>query len=410
MSVAATRAADEKSRGAWGIVAAAFVMLTLNTGFGFYSLGAVSRAYIDNTDISLTAASAGATIFLLSNGIGGIPVARILPRFGLRKVISVSAIISAGCLALLGTVQHAWQLWALYLVYGLVSAGFSMIPASTMVLERFGDNKLARPLAVAAAGLSVGGAVFAPIVTSAVEGQGLTATGIAMGAVLIAVLIPVATVAKSSNAKQLAAAATGTSTGEDAVVTPALITGPRVTRVFATVCLAFGLLIMSQVAAITHMLTLGVERGISNTALAVSLIAATSVVGRILGILVLPHVPLKILSLSMAVFQVASLTTIAFAHSLPVLIIGAVLMGVTVGNNQVFIPLWILGLFGAERYAHLFARANLFTSLGVAAAPLYIGLTHQFSGGYVVPFMLVAVGSAVAGLLILTLPNTRREH
>jgi len=53
-------------------------MLTLNTGFGFYSLGAFSKAYIDNTDISLTAASAGATIFLLANGIGGIPVARIL--------------------------------------------------------------------------------------------------------------------------------------------------------------------------------------------------------------------------------------------------------------------------------------------------------------------------------------------
>ncbi len=408
MSVTAEQESGAKSRGAWGIVAAAFVMLTLNTGFGFYSLGAFSRAYIDNTDISLTAASAGATIFLLSNGIGGIPVARILPRFGLRKVITVSAIISAGCLALLGSVQHAWQLWALYLVYGLVSAGFSMIPASTMVLERFGDNKLARPLAVAAAGLSVGGAVFAPIVSSAVQGQGLTATGIAMGAVLLVVLIPVATVAKSSNAKELAAASTGTSASGAPASAPPLITGARVTRVFATVCLAFGLLIMSQVAAITHMLTLGVERGITNTALAVSLIAATSVVGRVLGILVLPHVPLKVLSFSMAVFQVSSLTIIAFAHSLPILIIGAVLMGLTVGNNQVFIPLWILGLFGAERYAHLFARANLFTSLGVAAAPLYIGLTHQFSGGYLVPFMLVAIGSAVAGLLILTLPSPRK--
>jgi len=396
--------------GGWGIVGAAFVMLTLNTGFGFYSLGAFSRAYIDNTDISLTAASAGATIFLLANGIGGIPVARILPRLGLRKVITLSTIISAGCLALLGAVQHAWQLWALYLVYGLVSAGFSMIPASTMVLERFGDNQLARPLAIAAAGLSVGGAVFAPVVSSLVQGQGLTATGIIMAAALLAVLVPIATVAHPKHSRSHADDSATAVAEDQPVAVPPIVTGKRIPIAFATVCLAFGLLIMSQVAAITHMLTLGVERGIANTALAVSLIAATSVVGRVVGIFVLPVVPLKILSLSMAVLQVASLTIIASAHSLGALIIGAVFMGLTVGNNQVFVPLWILGLFGAEKYAELFARANLLTSLGVAAAPLYIGLTHQLSGDYFIPFLLVAAGSAVAGLLILTLPNTRQQH
>jgi len=285
-----------------------------------------------------------------------------------------------------------------------------MIPASTMVLERFGDSNLARPLAVAAAGLSVGGAVFAPVVTSLVQGQGLTATGIIMAAVLLVVLLPIATAARPSHARTRANEAVAAAAAAQPEPAPPLVIGKRVTRVFAAVCLAFGLLIMSQVAAITHMLTLGVERGISNTALAVSLIAATSVVGRVIGIFVLPHVPLKVLSLSMSVLQVASLTIIATGHSLGALIIGAVLMGLTVGNNQVFVPLWILGLFGAERYAHLFARANLYTSLGVAAAPLYIGLTHQFTGDYLIPFLLVAAGSAVAGLLILTLPNTRQQH
>ncbi|MFA7323103.1 MAG: MFS transporter [Candidatus Nanopelagicales bacterium] len=402
-----TREAGAKRRGAWGIVGAAFVMLALNTGFGFYALGAFSRSYVDNTGISLTAASAGATVFLLCNGLGGLPVARLLPRYGIRRVMTVSVIISAACLALLGSISQAWHLWLLYAVYGLASAGFSMIPASTMVLDRFMDRSPARPLAVAAAGLSVGGALFTPIVTAAVQANGLQITGIVMAAVVVAVLIPIAGIAKP--ARPTAALPSNpqdssTSTAVQVDISEPLVPGEHIGRIFATVCIAFGLLIMSQVAAITHMLTLGQERDIVNPALAVSLIAATSVVGRVLGIIVLPHVPLKILSFAMAVFQVTSLVVIATAHSLPALIVGAMLMGVTVGNNQVFIPLWILGLFGVARYTHLFARANLYTSLGIAAAPLYVGVTHQISGDYFIPFLLVAAGSAVAGLLILTLP------
>lgn len=406
-----TRAPAAQQRGAWGIVGAAFIMLALNTGFGFYALGAFSRSYVDNTDITLTAASAGATIFLLSNGLGGLPVARLLPRYGIRRVMVVSVLISGACIALLGSVSHAWQLWLLYAVYGTASAGYSMIPASTMVLERFKDRSPARPLAVAAAGLSVGGALFTPIVTAAVLANGLQVTGFVMAAVVIGVLIPIAGFARPRRPIETLPSSPQDSSTSTVVLQDLhepLVPVERTRWAFITLCVAFGLLIMSQVAAIAHMLILGQERDIVNPAVAVSLIAATSVVGRVLGILVLPHVPLKILSLAMSVLQVSSLIVIATAHSLPALIVGAVLMGLTVGNNQVFVPLWVLDLFGIERYAHLFARANLYTSFGIAAAPLYVGVVHQLTGDYFVPFLLMGAGSAVAGLLILTLPSRGR--
>lgn len=412
MQAEATRRSQVPRRGAWGIVGAAFVMLALNTGFGFYALGAFSRSYVANTGISLTAASAGATIFLLTNGLGGIPVARFLPRFGIRRVMAVGVLVSGACLALLGSVTQAWQLWLLYAVYGTASAGYSMIPASTMVLDRFKDTSPARPLAVAAAGLSVGGALFTPIVTAAVQANGLQATGFIMAAVVVVVLIPIAGLAKPAHPIEVLPSSPEDTSTSNAVVQDIdepLVPVDRTTRAFVTVCLAFGLLIMSQVAAIAHMLVLGQERDIVNPAIAVSLIAATSVVGRIIGIIVLPHVPLKILSLAMSVLQVASLIVIATAHSLPALIVGAMLMGMTVGNNQVFVPLWILDLFGIVRYAHLFARANLYTSFGIAAAPLYVGITHQLTGDYLIPFLLMAAGSAVAGLLILMLPSRGRR-
>jgi len=101
------------------------------------------------------------------------------------------------------------------------------------------------------------------------------------------------------------------------------------------------------------------------------------------------------------------LILIATGHGLPQLVIGAMLMGLTIGNNQVLIPLWVLGLYGIDRYAHLFARANLYVTLGVSLSPFYIGFTHQLAGKYTIPFLLVAGGSLVAGLFITTLPDVR---
>jgi len=393
-------------RGAWIIVGATFFMLSLNSGTGFYVLGIFNRAYINTTGISLTAASAGATIFLLSAGLGGVPVARWIPRYGIRRIIIVSVLLSAVSLVLQGYVTQAWQLWALSLVRGLASAGFSLVPGSTMVLDKFVGHAPARPLAVAAAGISVGGAIFTPVITSSVENHGLLATVWVMAIGLVILIIPVIILAKPTapidNYQDAALQPNATEHHEPETV--AANSTPLGTAFFM-VCLAFGLLIISQIAAIAHLLTLGQERNIGNISIAVSAIAAMAVVGRIIGFIVLPHASLKAISLAMSVMQVTALILIATGHSLLQLFLGAALIGLTVGNNQVLIPLWILGLYGIDRYAHLFARASLYTSIGMSLSPFLIGFTHQVSGGYTFPFLLVAAGSLGAGFCMLSLPS-----
>ena len=393
-------------RGAWLIVGITFFMLSLNSGTGFYVLGAFNRAYINTTGISLTAASAGATIFLLSAGLGGVPVARWIPRYGIRRIIIVSVLVSAVTLVLQGYVTQAWQLWVLSLIRGLASAGFSLVPGSVMVLDKFVGHAPARPLAVAAAGISVGGAIFTPVITSSIESYGLLATVWVMAIGLVILIIPVIILAKPTapidNYQDAALQPNATEHHEPETIEA---NSKPLGTAFVMVCLAFGLLIISQIAAIAHLLTLGQERNIGNIALAVSAIAAMAVVGRIIGFIVLPHVSLKTISMTMAVMQVVALILIATGNSLPQLLLGAVLIGLTVGNNQVLIPLWILALYGIDRYAHLFARASLYTAIGMSLSPFLIGFTHQFSGGYTLPFFIVAVGSLGAGFCILALPS-----
>ena len=275
-----------------------------------------------------------------------------------------------------------------------------------MVLDKFVGHAPARPLAVAAAGISVGGAIFTPVITSSVENHGLLVTVWAMAIGLVILIIPVIILAKPTapldNYQDATLQLDATEHHEPETV---VANNRPLGTAFLMVCLAFGLLIISQIAAIAHLLTLGQERNIGNISLAVSAIAAMAVVGRIIGFIVLPHLSLKTISMAMSVMQVSALILIATGHSLLQLFVGAALIGLTVGNNQVLIPLWILALFGIDRYAHLFARASLYTAIGMSVSPFLIGFSHQFSGGYTFPFLLVAAGSLGAGLCILTLPS-----
>jgi len=399
--VRADAASSVRSLGAWAIVGATFLILVLNTGFGFYALGAFSRGYVDSLGMSVSATSAGATIFLLAGGVSGLFVARLMGKVGIRWLLLGGTIASAICLALLGSVTQVWQMWTVFLIFGLASAGFSMIPTSAMVLGEFAEESVARPMAVMATGFSVGGAVLAPIITAVVQDFGLATAGVAMALTLVIVMIPLSIAATRHGPRA------GSAT--DVAVRAEQATG-KVQHgsggwPFFGVCIAYSLLLIAQVSVIIHVLTMATERGITGAALAVSVIAGMAFVGRLIGLVIMPRFTLRSLSVLMAGLQILSLVILAFAPNLLWLAIGSALMGLPSGNNQVFMPLWLLNLFGAARYPTVFARSNLITGFSVALGPLYVGVVHQGAGNYQLPFLLLAASTTCALVIIATLPG-----
>ena len=404
MTVAPARAdaaASVRSKGAWAIVGATFLILVLNTGFGFYALGAFSRGYVDSLGMIVSATSAGATIFLLAGGVSGLFVARLMSQVGIRWLLLGGTLASAVCLALLGSVTQVWQMWAVFLIFGLASAGFSMIPTSAMVLGEFAEESVARPMAVMATGFSVGGAVLAPIITAVVLDFGLATAGLAMALTLIIVMVPLS-IASTRHPPRLGSASDVAAKAEKATGKTQHGSGGWP---FFGVCIAYSLLLIAQVSVIIHILTLATERGITGAALAISVIAGMAFVGRLIGLVIMPRFTLRSLSVLMASLQATSLVILAFAPSLVWLAIGAALIGLPSGNNQVFMPLWLLNLFGAARYPTVFARSNLITGFSVALGPLYVGVVHQTAGNYQLPFLLLAASTICAMVIIATLPS-----
>jgi cyanate permease len=108
-----------------------------------------------------------------------------------------------------------------------------------------------------------------------------------------------------------------------------------------------------------------------------------------------------------AALQAVAMIVIGFAYTAHGLILGAILLGATVGNTVVLLPLSILDAFGLEQYSEVYARASLITSFGVAAGPLLLGAIHDQLGGYSVGLTVLGVGSAVAGTILAALRGAR---
>ena len=386
------------------VVACAFVMLMLNTGFGFYSLGIFSGAYVDERGISLTTTSAASTLYLLAGGVGGLLMARLLARISASVLVACTALVVGVCLALAGLVVSDTQVILLFAAFGIASSGYGMVTASHLVLEAHPANgSAARPLAIAAAGFSVGGALLTVVVSTMVNEFGLVVSGLVLGGLVVLLLVPLSFLA----AGQMPRGDGGRPHGSSLIERDSAdeIDVPR--RQFLAITVAIALLFLSQVGAVTHMVTFGRERGIAGATIAITVIAAFSVIGRGIGIVLVSRVSLRSISLGLAALQICALLLLASSYSLATVLIAAVLLGLTVGNNQIMVSLWMLAMYGARRYRKQFASANMITSVGTATAPLLIGAVHQLSGGYTIPFVLAAFGSLLAGVLVLTMPSGR---
>jgi MFS family permease len=374
----------------WVVVGAAFVFLALTTGFGFYSLSTYARWLGAHRGMSLTTTSLASTGFMLSSGIGGVGVAYLLARKSMRQVLYAGTLLCMVKLPLIAHVRAPWQLSVVYFVWGLGAAAVSMIPASTLVMQWFGESP-ARAMAIATTGMSVGGALVAPAVAAWVAHSGLAHATLGMSIVLGVVLLPLAALlVRDRPVKAIA----------DQFAAPADPVTRGSTAVFGLLTVAFGLLMLSQVATITHLLTLAEERDLSQGATALSLIAGTSVIGRLIGIPLVSRVGVPRFAVANAVLQAAAMATLGLATNGVGLMVGATLLGATVGNTVVLLPLSLLEAYGQAAYTHRYARATLWTGFGVAFGPIVLGGMHDIAGSYVVPMVVLGGGSAIAAALL----------
>ena len=386
----------------WWVVASLFVMLSVNSGFGFYGLSLYLSRLHDERGFSISSMSGATAVCFLMSGIAGVGVARALRRFDPRPIVVGGAIVAATALALLGQVHSMWQVYAVYGLFGIGFAANSLIIGTTVVARWF-VRKRAVALSIASTGLSVGGIAVTPLAKRLIDRYDLGG-GTARIAVLYligVIVIPVLLLRPDPAPLGLAA--------DGDAVPPVDAPRPAVrgagfdeavrSVVFIGITLAFLLALMAQVGGIAQLFRVAKERVDEGTAAnVVSTLALCGVLGRLAGGVIMAKVGARRFALGVLAAQSAGLASVSMATTRPALLVSAVIFGLAMGNVLLLHPLLLADAFGVGDYPRIYSRSQLMTNAGVAAGPFLLGVIRDH-GGYRTAYV-VATALSLGGLAV----------
>ena len=382
-------------------------MLMTSSGLGFYALTLYLRTLTDERGFSISSVSGATAVFFIVSGIAGVGVGRVIARHDPRPVIAVCAVLAAASLVAVGRAESLWQVYAGYAGFGAGFAGCSLITSSTLVTRWF-HRKRSIALSISSTGLSVGGILLTPAATALIDDRGFASATLWLALVFVVGVVPVTALLVRPHPADLGLRPDGDPPATTAVQAAAASGGARYEDVvrgalFRGITAAWTLALLAQVGGISHLFSVvdeRVDRG--GAALAVSVLAASSMVGRLAGGWLLSRVALRPACLTWLVLQAFGLSGLALVEGRLGLLLSASLFGLSVGNVLLLQPVVLADVFGVRDYPRTFATSQLISTLGVAAGPFLLGILRDATDGYRIAYLAAAALSLSASAVLTT--------
>ena len=171
---------------------------------------------------------------------------------------------------------------------------------------------------------------------------------------------------------------------------------------FLTVSIAFALVLFAQVGFIVHLIAfLDPVIGRGGAAVAVALLTAMAVAGRLLFSTVIDRLNQRLASAISFASQAVALAIIINSRNEAVLIAACGLFGFSVGNLITLPSLIVQREFDSRSFGVLVSLLTAINQITYAFGPGVIGLVRDLSGSYALPFYGCIALELVAAMLIM---------
>lgn len=396
----------------WYVVGALFLVQTTSAGLAFYNLSVLLNAFVLERGFPVGQASLATGLFFVASGSAGMLAGRLIDRIDPRFVIVAGGCLSAATLAAAGSLHEPWQLFLFYVVLGLAYGACGLVPSATIVTRWFRARR-ALAISVASTGLSLGGVLITPLVAGAIARFGLAGTAPWLGVAFFAGVVPVTLLLVRPGPAAMGLLPDGApsepAAGKSADTASVAFSRAWRSRFFMAVTGAYVFALGAQVGGIAHIFRLAATRlDAPSAALAVALLASSSLVGRLAGgwFLVRFGRALKF-TLAIMLVQAAALVLLSLSTERAALFAGAIVFGLSVGNVLMMQPLLLAEAFGTREYGRIYSTSQFVTVLGVASGPALMGALYEASG-YASAY-LAGAASTLAGFSILFLARRGRR-
>jgi MFS family permease len=394
-----TRAPETSIRyDGWRIVVVCFLLATFGWGLGFYGQSVYVAELHRLRGWPASLISSGTTFFYLFGAALVAFVAEAIKAFGPRKCLIAGTFAMAAAGVAIGQVREPWQLYLANAVLAFGWAGTSL-GIITNTLGLWFDQKRGMAISLALNGASFGGIVGVPLLVAGIGYFGFPGAMIAAAIVMVVLMVPVILIFVG----RPPVLAHTVATAEADAPSPTQIRAKAFRDVaFLSVSSAFALVLFAQVGFIVHLIAfLDGVIGRERATVAMALLTAMAVVGRVLFSFVIDRMNQRLASSLSFVSQAIALVIVINVRNDVALIAACALFGFSVGNLITLPALIVQREFDPRAFGVLVSLITAINQITYAFGPGVIGLLRDFSGSYALPFYACIGVELTAAVLVM---------
>lgn len=348
--------------------------------------------------VSMAFAIAAGTAALFAAPLGAV-LDRVDPR---RVILPALALFGCAFAALALLTPSLAQLYAMFALLGALGIAISPVAWARPVSCWF-SRRRGLALALVVAGGALGGVLHPPLLEALIRAAGWRPALIVLGLATLLFGTPLAArwLRAPPAAGRQTAAAEGVSFGA----------GLRDLRFWIlAVCILCGTLVQNGV--IVHLHALLTDRGVepARAALALSLMAASALAGRLVtGSLIDRCFAARIGSI-LLLLAAAGAFLLASSQDFPGAVLGAALVAFGTGGEADIVPYLLSRCFGLRSFSALYGAAWMAGGIGGGLGPVLLGRAYDRSGSYDGALSALGIVALFAALALLALPRARAQR
>ena len=389
-----------KSVNRWWTVAAG----ALGTGVGVgifitYVLNVLTKPMATDLGLDRSVISFSVTCFLITAGFGSISLGILINRFGVRTPTSIYLAVVAACVALMPLLPPVpLAFYALFAVMGIAGAAATAFPYMVAITGLF-DRHRGLALGLAVAGGGAGGTFAPPIANFLLSSLGwresLWIIAAVMATPLVALLLIVRTPAGMT---------TGASNDGDRSASHwSLYLGKRAFWLIAVTLLGVSIGTFGALTVLVPTLT---DRGISPGEAAAVLSGAglSSWIGRIVVGWLLDRLWAPLVTSLVCLGACVGVLIIAFGgQSLPLMLLGASLLGLAIGSEADLLAYLCGRYFSLQAFSRVVGAMWTVWAWGGGIGTAAAGLAYRATGSYegATLFLAISLLLGAGGVLLL---------
>lgn len=332
-------------------------------------------------------------------------IGSLMDRFGVRRVIAISAVIFGLATAAMALQDGSKTLWiALSIVIGVSGAATSVL-GYLSVLPQWFDRRLGLALGIAMCGLGAG-TVLMPMSAQhlvSVYGWRVAYAVLGFGTIIFSLIA----CGLLRERRQPARIATAKTAPNDEGI--ALSTALRSYKLWA-IWLVFVFASAATLSLGPHLPALFADRGFSPTeaARSASTLGIGLLIGRLATGILIDRVHAPFVACTFFIGGAIGIFLLRGTTDYNTLLIATVLIGLTIGAEGDLISFLVRSYFGLRSFGTLFGIAFSGYGLGAVIGPIGLGSWFDRHGNYGVPLMVMPCMLLVASLLTLSLGRYRQ--